>query len=892
MGEVYQARDTKLDREVAIKVLPAELAHDPEGLVRFEREAKVLASLSHPNIAQIYGVEDSGSVRALVIELVPGVPLRGPLPLDVALNYARQIADALEVAHDKSIIHRDLKPANIMVTPEGLVKVLDFGLAAVARPSSSAPENSLTITMPATQAGMIMGTVAYMSPEQAAGKPVDKRADIWAFGVLLWEMLTGKRLFDGETISHTLADVLGAPIDFDKLPATTPRVIRDLVKRCLDRDVKARLRDIGEARVVIQKYLTKPDSDVDGSSGLQAGESVKFGKLWPTVAALFALVASALAFIHFRETPPPQQALRSSITLPEHSSIHTFALSPDGRTLVIAATVSGKRQLYLRPMDALQFQPMPFTEDGTYPFWSPDSRNIGFFAQGKLKKVAASGGPSLVLCDASNGRGGTWNRDDVIVFSPNSIAVSLQRVAAAGGVPTDVVKAQDGLYNPVFLPDGRHFLYMILGGVATQTGIYVASLDQKADGDQRGDRPAKGESNANRRILPDASSVQFAPPQRSGQPGHLLFVRQNTLMAVPFDASSAQVSGAVVPLADGVGLTSTTFYAPVSVSENGVLLYQTSGVAGGGQLAWFDRSGKQLGLVGAPGAILTPAISPDEKQVAFSRQSGTVADLWVRDLSRGTETRFTSDASMNIAPFWSPKGDRIVFESNRRGGVYNLYSKAASGSGPEELLLPSSLTDVMNQWSRDGRFIVFHRFEPKTKRDLWVLPMDGPVSDRKPIPFLQSEFEELLGQLSPDSRWMAFTSDRSGRREVYVRPFHFSTATSVGDGEADYTISIAGGAQPRWRGDGEELFFVGADGKIMAASVKSAPLAVTGAPSPFETGDPTALFEAHLANAGTNLFEYDVTSNGKRFLINTTGTEAASAPPLTVVTNWQAALKK
>jgi hypothetical protein len=451
MGEVYRALDTKLKREVALKVLPDSFASDPERMARFQREAEVLAALNHPNIAAIYGVED----RALVMELVAGENIHGPLPVESALNYAKQIADALEAAHEKGIVHRDLKPANIMITPAGAVKVLDFGLAAITPDSSSGSAdrpNSPTLTMRATQAGMLMGTAAYMSPEQAAGKPVDKRADIWSFGVVLWEMLTGQRLFDGETISHTLADVLRAPIDFEKLPKETPGPIRDLLRRCLDRDVKTRLRDIGEARVVISRVGKEPEAPAITPSRSRLGY-VAWG-----VAGMLLVALAALAFVHFRETSPREQALRYTIATPEGSTIHSFAISPDGRSLVIAAAVNGKRQLWLRAMDALQAQPLPFTDDAMYPFWSPDSRYIGFFALGKLKKVAASGGPAQSLCDAPEGRGGSWNHDDVIVFAPSNVGSGIRRVAAAGGVPSDVTKANGNLRQPVFLPDGRHFL--------------------------------------------------------------------------------------------------------------------------------------------------------------------------------------------------------------------------------------------------------------------------------------------------------------------------------------------------------------------------------------------------------------------------------------------------
>jgi eukaryotic-like serine/threonine-protein kinase len=840
MGEVYRARDTKLDREVAIKVLPRILADDPDRLARFEREAKVLAALNHPNIAQIYGVED----RALVMELVQGETLKGPIPLDDVLRIFAQIADALEAAHEKGITHRDLKPANIMITPAGVVKVLDFGLAAVAPASAGESDaaNSPTLTMRATQAGMIMGTAGYMSPEQASGKPVDKRSDIWSFGVVLWEMLTGHRLFEGETISHTLADVLRGPIDFDKLPDENPPAIRELLRRCLDRNVKTRLRDIGEARIV----LTGPM----GGTEVTARSRPRLSWVAWSVAAALAVIAVGVSFLHFRETPPPERTLRYTIAAPENSILHSFAVSPDGRYVAIAAAVQGKRQLWLRPLDALQAQAMPGTDDATFPFWSPDSRYIGFFAQGKLKKIAASGGPAQSLCNASNGLGGSWSSEEVIAFSPGGGA-AIQRVPAAGGVPADVTKTKGEYRYPAFLPDGRHFLYAAIGGSPEKTGVYLSSLD----------------GGENRRVLADVSSVALAGT-------HLLFIRENTLMAQPFDAKSGQASGDVFPIAEGVSFTTTALnFAPVTVSENGVLLYASGGARRSNQIAWFDRDGKLLGPVGAPGDVFTPSISLDEKMIAFSRQTGGTADIWLRDLARGTDTRFTSDTSGNYEPSWSPKGDRIVFVSNR-GDVFNLYQKAASGSGQDELLLSTANTKRADQWSRDGRFIVYSEIDPKTKSDIWVLP-----ADRKPIPFLRTEFNELHGQISPDGHWMAYTSDESGQREVYVRPFPAS--------EGLWRISTAGGEQPRWRGDGKELFFAGADGKMMAVAVK----AVTEPKPSFEAGAPAPRFEAHIAVTVANgVFQYDVTADGKRFLVATTA--GTSTPPLNVVVNWSAGFKK
>src|SRR5579863_5502016 len=471
MGEVYRARDPRLNRDVAIKVSAAQFSE------RFEREAKAIAALNHPNICQIYDV----GPNYLVMEFIEGASPQGPMPLEEALRIARQIAEALEAAHDKGITHRDLKPANIKVKPDGTVKVLDFGLAKIAAGPAASGENSPTLSIGMTQAGMILGTASYMAPEQARGKEsVDKRADIWAFGVVLYEVLTGKRLFEGEDVGHTLAAVIMQEPDLSGVPAQ----VRPLLKRCLEKDPKKRLRDITGMELLLESGA--------GSQPAAASQAATRRPVaWMAAMAVLAVIAVALAILHFRETPP-ERPLRTSIALPENSAVHSFAISPDGRTLVIAAKTKGKQQIWLRPLDVLQARPMPGTEDATYPFWSPDSRYIGFFAQGKLKKITASGGPAQSLCDAANGVGGTWNRDDVIVFSASVAGSAIQRVSAAGGVPTDVTKTE-GLYRyPMFLPDGRHFLYT--DETSEKRGVYLSSLD----------------GSENRRVLADTSSVAFA----------------------------------------------------------------------------------------------------------------------------------------------------------------------------------------------------------------------------------------------------------------------------------------------------------------------------------------------------------------------------------------------
>jgi Tol biopolymer transport system component len=889
MGEVYKAKDTRLDRTVAVKVLPAALAADAEFRERFEREAKSISALNHANICTLHDVgrerprpargasprdaerEASGGgvptsaekdeVDFLVMEFLDGETLaarlaQGALPLAEALKIAAEIAGALDKAHRQGIVHRDLKPGNVMLTKAGS-KLLDFGLAKTGSAAASGAYATVlpTAAAPLTAQGTLLGTFQYMAPEQIEGEQADARSDIFAFGVVLYEMLTGRKAFSGKTQASLFGAILkDEPPPVSQVQPVVPPALDYVIRTCLAKDPDARFQTAHDLLLQL-KWITEGGSGAGLPAPVTAHRRRRERLAWMAAAGLGAafLVTAAIAVIHFREAAPVVDPVQFTMTTPENTlfagQTPQFAVSPDGRQVVFVAT-ERTPMLWVRQLSTLVARPLPGTEQATYPFWSPDSRFIGFFAGGKLKKVPAGGGPPVALCDAPGGRGGTWNRENVILFTPTPNS-PLLRVASAGGTATPVTALDKNATShrwPQFLPDGRHFLFLS-GTPGTASEIRVGTFDQT-----------------------DTTAVAASDTNAMYAAGHLLLVRSGSLMAHPFDPDRLHVTGDPYPVAEQVGVDAAV-HAAYSASDTGVLAYARGSTRPTARLTWFDRAGKVLGTAGDPGEYSNIAISPDERRVAASLATGTPAnrDIWLIDLARaGTPSRFTFDPAQDGIPIWSPEGAQVAFVSNR-GGAYNIYIKVASGGGQEELVAKSDVTDFVTDWSRDGKTLAYSKQTGTTGSDLWVLPMTG---DKKPVLFLQTPYNEDDPQFSPDGRWVAYTSNESNTPEVYVRPFPAAPG--------QYQVSRKGGSQPQWRFDGKELFFLAPDGMLMSATVATT--------KGFEADVAKPLFPTGVVFTG-NRHQFAVSKDGTRFLV-IVPEQRTSPAPITVVLNWPAAVQK
>jgi eukaryotic-like serine/threonine-protein kinase len=861
MGEVYRAYDPKINREVAIKVLATALSADKDRLARFDQEAQAAGALNHPNILVVHHIDTHDGVPYVVSELLEGETLRErmggvALPQRKAIDYALQTAHGLAAAHQKGIVHRDLKPDNLFITRDGRVKILDFGLAKLTAASDESPSQTEIPTRRVnTDPGVVMGTIGYMSPEQLRGKPADHRSDIFSFGTILYEMLSGKRAFRGESTADTISAILREdPPDLSTTNKAVNPALERVVNHCLEKNPEERFNSARDLAFAIEA-LSAPSSHSESTATVLAALPRWKRKpreliAWVLVALLF-VTAAALAVAYFRRTPAAEPITRFVIAIPDGASdISSPVVSPDGRTLAFIATVDNQRSIYVRPFDSLISLRLAGTEEAMYPFWSADSRYMGFFSNNRLKRIGSTGGPTQTLCDAQNPTGGAWNKEGVILFSLENKGIF--RVASSGGSPGLVVKLDESrkeavLSWPVFLPDGRHFLYHSWNGRPDMSGIFVATLD----GSER------------KLLMMNDSNAAYSPP------GYLLYARGATVMAQVFDAAKLQLSGEPFPVAEQVTYTAPISYSHFSVSENGVMVSWSARV-GTRQLIWFDRTGKELSRVGPPGDYNDVVLSPDEKTAALQNIQGGQSDIWLMDLVRGVPLRFTFNVAEDDDPTWSSDGNSVFFQSNRDGFV-GLYQKVSTGAGNEQLLAQTDGVSEGIDCSGDGRFILFVRGGASSGADLWVVPLFG---DQKPYPVLQGEFNETLGRFSPDSHWFAYTSNESGRNEVYVQNFP--------PAGGKWQVSTNGGAQPRWSRDGKQLYYVASDRKLMVVNVTLG--------SSFQMGTPTALFQTRVFRFNSPN-RYAVSNDGHRFLVNSSG-EEVNQTPFTVVLNWPASLKK
>jgi serine/threonine protein kinase/Tol biopolymer transport system component len=862
MGEVYKARDTRLDRIVAIKVLPGHLTDRAELRERFEREARVVASLNHPHICTLFDIGLQDRIDYLVMEYLEGETLaqrllKGALPLEQVLQYAIEISDALDKAHRKGVTHRDLKPGNIMLTKTG-TKLLDFGLAKLKQavaPANVQLSQLATAEEPLTARGTIVGTLQYMAPEQLEGKEVDARSDIFAFGAVVYETATGKRAFEGKTQASVIGAILrDDPPAVSSLRPMTPPALDRVVKRCLAKDPDDRWQSANDLANEV-KWIAE-----GGAQAGEAGRGPAGSRRWEranwllTATFLLLALAGGATWWQASNRRPPPMYFHTSVPFPAND----LALSPDGRLLAMVAysELANNYVLWTYEVGGQRTSSLGGTQGASYPFWSPDGKFIGFFADGKLKKVDVSAGQVQVLCDAPNGRGGTWNRDGVIVFTPDGLGVGLFRVSSSGGSPAEVTQPDASRFEeshrwPVFLPDGKHFLYLAanFAGLLEKNGIFLGSLDSKE-----------------RRLL-----VSTSANAAYAEPGYLLYLRDNkTLVAQPFDRRHFVLSGEPHTLSDEVQYTPLVDRAVFSVSGGEVLVTQTGKGAFHSQLTWFDRSGKPAGTVGVPGSYSNVRLSPDGRRVVTDQTDpdGRKIDIWIHEPAQGATTRLTFDPGADQTPIWSPDGKQILFSGRQRVSS-QIYLKNADGSGSEEKVSELG-PGVFNpwDWSRDGKYILFGK-----GNELWYISRPEGVTK----PLLQAKWTVRNAQFSSDGRWMAYASNETGGMEIYVSSFP--------SGNGKWQVSTGGGQEPRWRQDGKELFYLSADGKMMAVGV------TTG--TSFKSGSPVALFQTHRRQPVSflDVFSYDVSGDGQRFLI-ATKVDEANAAPLSILLNWASEMEK
>jgi len=881
MGEVYKARDTRLDRNVAIKVLPSHLSSSAELKQRLEREAKAVSSLNHPHICSLFDVGHQEGVDYLVMEYLEGETLavrlaKGPLPISELLRYAIEIADALDRAHRTGIVHRDLKPGNIMLTKSG-TKLLDFGLAKSAATSGgvSTLTEAPTATNPLTAQGTIVGTFQYMAPEQLEGKEADVRSDIFAFGAVLHEMATGKRAFEGKTHASLIAAILKEeprPIS-EYLPMSPPALAR-LVQTCLAKNPDERRQSMHD--VVLELMWI-------AEGGSQAGIAApavapKSRSLWPAAIALLILapLVTIAVYVLFTRSRTPAPVLRLGVAAPDGAMFNLSGdlggppvISPDGSVLAFSAIAKeGISRLWVRLLDSLTPRALQGTEGGAFPFWSPDGRSLAFFADGKLKRIDLSGGTPFTICDAPASRGGAWSPGGMIVFTP-TFQSDLYQVSSGGGTPQQLTKRDPTKHTthrwPEFLPDGNHFIYFAANHnkpASPDTGIYLGSLD----------------GAETRMIQRTISNALYTP-------GYLLYIQGGTLVAQPFDAGSGKMTGAPVPTSENVHLDSTTWRANLTVAQNGILAYESSSGASGSQLLWYERSGRVLGPAGPVTSYLNIRLSPDGQRAAVESQETPNSDIWVHDLARGSRTRLTFDSGNDANPIWSADGSRIIFASDRKDGRFRIYSKPETGGGEEQLIFEADEDVWPLDSSADGRYLILEKgdYNGRSKMDLWILPLTG---GGKLIPVALSTFLKDGGVFSPDGLFIAYSSNESGRDEIFVVPFPDpSRGGAPGDraganGGGRWQISTTGGTLPRWSRDGKEIYYRRADNATMVS------VQVIGSGKSFDIGPEQNLF---LAFQRYDLASYDVTADRKRFLVNSFGSQ--NSKPISLVVNWAADLK-